>query len=43
MAQEALLTGAVGTTAVIAAAIAALGLPIYQLRRDGFLRLRRRG
>ncbi len=43
MAQGAMIAGAVDTYAVVAAAIAALGLPLYQLRRDGFLpRLRRR-
>jgi hypothetical protein len=41
MGQGALFAGAVETYATVAAAIAALGLPIYQLRRDGFLRLRR--
>lgn len=34
---------AVQTYVVVGAAVAALGLPLYQLHRDGFLRLRRRG
>jgi hypothetical protein len=43
MATGAIVAGAVQTYATIAVAIAALGLPLYQLRRDGFLpRLRRR-
>jgi hypothetical protein len=43
MAREAMIAGAVATYGVVAAAIAALGLPLYQLRRDVFLpRLRRR-
>jgi hypothetical protein len=43
MATGAIVAGAVQTYAAIAVAIAALGLPLYQLRRDGFLpRLRRR-
>ncbi len=34
---------AIEISAVVVAAIVALGLPVYQLRRDGFLpRLRRR-
>jgi hypothetical protein len=41
MAQGALMAGAVQTYATIVVALAALGLPIYQLRRDGFLRLRK--
>ncbi|UGS35198.1 hypothetical protein [Capillimicrobium parvum] len=43
MASAAMMAGAVQTYATIAVAIAAIGLPLYQLRRDGFLpRLRRR-
>jgi hypothetical protein len=41
MQQGLVLAGAVQTYATVAVAIAALGLPIYQLRRDGFLRLRK--
>jgi hypothetical protein len=37
------LASAVQTSAIVVAAIAALGLPLYQLSRDGFLpRPRRR-
>jgi hypothetical protein len=37
------MAAAFGTYAVIAAAVVALALPLYQLGRDGFLpRLRRR-
>jgi hypothetical protein len=43
MASGAIMAGAVQTYGTIAVAVAALGLPLYQLRRDGFLpRPRRR-
>jgi hypothetical protein len=43
MGSASMMAGAVQTSATIAVAIAAIGLPIYQLRRDGLLpRLRRR-
>jgi hypothetical protein len=39
---DAMLASTVSTTAIVIAAIAALALPLYQLRRDGFLRWRDR-
>lgn len=39
---DALLASTVSTTAIVVAAVAALALPVYQLRRDGFLRWRDR-
>ncbi len=38
----AMFASTVSTAAIVVAAIAALGLPVYQLRRDGFLRWRDR-
>jgi hypothetical protein len=43
MADAPVLASAVATSAIVLAAVVALGLPVYQLSRDGFLpRLRRR-
>jgi hypothetical protein len=43
MGSAAMMAGAVQTYATVAVALAAIGLPLYQARRDGFLpRLRRR-
>jgi hypothetical protein len=39
---DAMFASTVSTTAIVVAAVAALALPFYQLRRDGFLRWRDR-
>lgn len=39
---DAMFASTVSTTAIVVAAVAALVLPLYQLRRDGFLRWRDR-
>ena len=39
---DAMFASTVSTTAIVVAAVAAIGLPFYQLRRDGFLRWRDR-
>jgi len=39
---DTMFASTVSTSAIVVAAVAALALPIYQLRRDGFLRWRGR-
>ncbi len=39
---DVMFASTVSTSAIVIAVIAALGLPVYQLRRDGFLRWRDR-
>lgn len=40
--DDAMFASTASTTAIVVAAVVALALPLYQLRRDGFLRWRDR-